>query len=229
MCRIVLLTLGLLAAPATARAVKLEPGKTRTPTEAALGPGKLLASKSETLSSGTYTATLLSAVIKRADGGLDFLFQVANVRKDKSSVDAISRFATTNFGAYTTDVFFAKQNKDLTGYGLFATGAKGQAASSADRNKAGTTVGFDFLTNKLKPTLKVGDTSRVLVIRTNAKTYHVGSKNATVYGGYDLQFSTFTANPEPASLVLLGGCAGLLGLPTGLRRLRASRAGDPAA
>jgi len=212
-----LLALGLLAVPASAQAVPLLPGLSVVPNEQSIGSGSLLASGTQTgVAPGAYTATLHYAVYKNAGGTLDFLFQVENA---SSSIDSLRRLDTKDYTGFSTDVFYAAQDAALASTSAFVAGT--QAPTMADRNAAGSRVGFDFGTTNSDPNrLNPGEISRVLVIRTNATGYKNSTANTTTHNGVDFNFNTFAPTPEPTSLVLLGGCAGLMGLRLGARRLR---------
>jgi hypothetical protein len=145
-----------------------------------------------------------------------------------SSRDAINRMTTVNYAGYTTNVGWTTQ--DIDGDGGSGSGATAvnfvqnasgmQAPNSADQS-TGTdgTIGFSFPNATAGATVAPGETSRILVIRTNATNYTTGitsifSDSVFPYPPAVTTASTNsfapTAIPEPGTYVLMG--AGLLAL-----------------
>jgi hypothetical protein len=164
---------------------------------------------------GDFTGTLVAAVINEGAanplGGLTFIYQVSN---DLASAVGLSRESNTQFGGFLTNVHFALNGSFLAG---FVDGTV--IPNTADRSGNGNVVGFNFVPpedNKIEP----GETSVVLVIRTNAPDYEPGN-SSVINGGVDT-VDTFQpavgVAPEPASLLLFG--CGLLGLGAMARRRR---------
>jgi hypothetical protein len=197
---------GLLCVLPGAQAATLLPNHTvpLTPSDdITLPAGTLLASGSATASpnSGAYTATLNYAVYKEAGGALDFLYQVSN---SGSSSDTLEKLVASSFSKFTTDVFYS--SSAVTGFSsgtVEPTSAK-RSGTVGGETPGAKNVSFNF-------SLDPGQTSKVLVIRTNAGGYGTGG-TTSVIDSVAVSFSTFAPTPEPASLVLLGGCfVGLAG------------------
>lgn len=197
--------------------VLTSPGGTVFPGLVFEAPGTLLASLvtpySFATTAGTTSGTLTSAVYRNLSGTLDFYYQVAN---DASSATDIARETDTSFGSFTT----------WTGYRIDAVGpfvAGTVAPVTADRNAAGTVVGFSFNPPDSAKVL-AGTTSNILVISTDATNFTSG--NASVIDGGTQTVAAFQPTnarsggevPEPASMVLLG--SGLVAVSFLRRRKR---------
>lgn len=221
-------------AASTAHAATLLPNTSATPT--------VLVSPAGTIVSGGGAVTttafplspanpLFSGILRSAvfdpgapGGGLDFYYQVSN---DSTSLTSIRRLVNFMFDGFTTDVFY---RTDLVAG--FATPTSISALppaspTAADRDATGKLVGFDFTdaTASDPESVKVnqGETSFVVVIRTNAPSFTAG--NTLVLDGGVVNLATFapfgSPVPEPASLILLSSAFAFAG---GLaRRHRARR------
>src|SRR5215831_836790 len=137
------------------------PGATVFPTLTSAPAGTLLASLVEpysfTTTAGTTSGSLTTAVYRNSSGTLDFYYQIHN---NAASATAIDRLTAVNFAGFLT----------ATGYRLDAVGpflAGTVVPVTADRNVAGTTVGFSFSPPDSAKVL-AGLTSGVLVISTDA-------------------------------------------------------------
>jgi len=140
------------------------------------------------ISTGTYTGTLYSQVDVETGGTLDFLYELVVA----TGPDAVNRLTVTDFAGYTTDV------GDL-GFG-------GIDPTAVDRSNSGGTVGFLF--GNEPNGITAGEQSDVLIIKTNAKTYGVGT-GETIDGSV-FQGGAYAPSPEPASVgLLLGGLFGI--------------------
>lgn len=158
-----------------------------------------------TLSSQTFTGTLVSAVFLDKDTGhLDFVYQYHN---DSTSADANERLTFFSFAG--VDVFAADTNNNNFDSIDFAAGAV--QANLANRPQiSGDTVGFyGFSGGGIAP----GSTTYSLILKTNWDSYTVGRGSAI--DGSTAQGPAYTPVSEPASMLILG--SGLLSLG-GIRR-----------
>lgn len=158
----------------------------------------------------TITGSYVSAVYDRGGGLLDFYYQFTT---EAGSTAPITEFAATSFAGFSTSVGYF--DGDLDGAGPFIDGS--ESPVNASRSGNGVTVTFDYFE------VNVGETSEVLLIRTNATSYVQG--NSSVQGGASANFTTLAPTripdntiPEPGTLALAG--IGILGIA-----VRASRRG----
>jgi len=150
-----------------------------------------------------YTANVVAAVYSdKATGGLDFFYQV----KDAVGPDTIVRISNTVFTGFTTNVGY-RTDGIFTGVNNFMAGTV--APTSIDRNSSDT-VGFTL-------TLGPSKTSDILVIKTNATKWTVGTTNLIDGGVNSVNTFAPTSVPEPASMAMIG--AGLLALGIFRRKL----------
>ena len=197
----------LLLGTSWAHATVLVPGGTVVPAVLAGPAGTLEASVlSLPLDTGDVQGSLTAAVVRNAAGTLDFYYQVTN---SLGSLDSLSRNTNSLFASlsnvFATSVFY---RTDTGGLGIFSDGDEGATPLTADRNATGRVVGFNFLSLPFVTGIDPGETSRILVIRTNA-VHFIPGMSSVIDGGVD-SVDTFApaAVPEPASLVLLGSAFG---------------------
>lgn len=208
-----------LGAP-QAEAVLLLPGTTVGP-DALLFPGgtELDSLQHTNATLGPVSATLRTAVYRNSRGLLDFYYQATN-----ESVREVLRALTAfSFEGFRTDVYNLLNGSAVgcsacTG-GSFLDGTEPYV--TADRPSTGTTVGFNF--GPEGPTrIQPGETTVVLLIRTNATDYTDGLMS--VIDGATITRAAFAptpgAVPEPATLALFG--IGLLGSAAAIRRRQRS-------
>jgi hypothetical protein len=141
-----------------------------------------------------FTGTLTFAVYREtATGFLDFLFQVHNNSTSREGIEFVSN---TDYSHNFTDVTYLQRAS--TG---FVAGSR--APILADRSTDGAIVNFDFLgSNAISP----NRTSRELVIHTHAPNFAPGTTHL-IDGGVATVVSVGPRpGPEPASIVLFGGC-----------------------
>jgi hypothetical protein len=168
--------------------------------------------------SGTYTGSLTSAVYMEAGGTLDFYYQFTN---NLNSNDSIQRITMNpfNFGQiFVTDVGY--RGSVPTGGAFAALGT--EAPLFADRDADGSVVGYQFFdVTSGNPATKIGpgETSSILVIKTNATQFRTGFASV-IDGGATTVFSYAPTSgvPEPATNMMLG--TGLTGIALMLRKLR---------
>ena len=145
--------------------------------------------------------SITAAVVQNGLGTLDFYYQIAN--NAGSGVDLTSNlnllFRSVS-EVFATSVFYRTDNGGL---GIFSSGDIGATPGSASRDPFGLTVMFGFGATQINP----GETSRVLVIRTNATDYIPGLSfvgDPIVAGAFTFAPAGAAATvPEPASLALL--------------------------
>lgn len=170
--------------------------------------GTFLTGVTTAVNQGDITGTFRSAVYRNSSNLLDFYYQFHNT----SSIAAINRITTVNFGGFTTNVGFVTTDIDGTaGAGSGGTAVNfvegTQAPTAGDRSATtGSTIGFDFKggTNNITN----GEISRIFVIRTNATSWSTGS-TFMINGGI-ATVASFQPVPEPSTYALMG--AGLLAL-----------------
>ena len=154
-----------------------------------------------------WTGTFRTAVFRNVGGTLDFYYQFTN---NLSSLDTITRITNSTFAGFTTDVGYrADLPSELSTLG-WITGSP-QDPSYVNRTNGGTVVGFNFF-NPLSASAVInpGETSRILVIRTDAFNYTTGITGIIDGSTTNTMSWAPTAAPEPASLGMMG--AGLLAL-----------------
>jgi hypothetical protein len=189
------------AAPVCAGALLMNPGDTVVMGAGAFGDctgtavaSVLLASASApfTSSTGAYSGTLISAVVRETGSGtLDFYYQVVITTTSTNcggggqpGCDPIARETNTNFnngGAAATPpptwTTWAATRGDAVG--PFSAGTV--FPIYADRNALGNIVGFSFNPPdgaKIQP----GQTSSILIVSTNATNFTLG-KSSVIDGG----------------------------------------------
>ncbi len=160
-------------APCSAFSTPLVPGSSVLPGSCTgAPPGTLLATISTVFPVGTNaTAAFVSAVYLEPGGTLDFLYQIQNQPVCLATPCVpIIRLAGTIFTGFSTAV---ATRTDAVGPFL----AGPVLPSSADRNSAGDTVGFNF--SGVAP----GTNSAVLVVVTNATHFNTGQATVTATNG----------------------------------------------
>lgn len=160
-----------------------------------------------------YSGTLRTAVYRNIIGTLDFYYQFAN---SWSSPDSISRITMGSFAGFTTNISYTNQNID--GYGNsdvnFRSSSSQQAPLTGER-VSDATLGFNFTPGPSGTKINPGETSSILVIRTNATSFDIGS--TSIINGATVNVATFAPTagsdvPEPASYALMGASLVALGL-----------------
>lgn len=208
-----LLLSAMLLGSAAANASPLLPGQNgQTPDLLTTSAGTLLASSTSALTTVSYTASVTSAVYRNSNGTLDFYYQVTNTSSGSLN-DTLGRLTGGSFTGFNTDVFYRTDGASL-GNG-FVNGTN--PPSSADRDANGQTVGFSFsepANNLIAP----GQSSFVLVIRTNATMFSQGTTGVIDRTAGTVLTYQPASVPEPASMLLLG--TGIAGLAARLRKRR---------
>jgi hypothetical protein len=161
-------------------------------------------------------------VYRNAGGTLDFVYQFSN---DANSATALGRLSGFFFGcdsgacpagSFTTDLFFDDTDPSLLPTpitaGLLPTdGTRGQCPTCL-------VAAFDFIDTPSK--VLAGDTSPILLVRTDARFFTSGGVSIIDGGAVNGVAFQPTQVPEPASLLLIG--AGLAGLSLIRRRRKSS-------
>jgi hypothetical protein len=214
---IALAALGLGAA-ASANATLLLPGGGPLAVDivASAPGGTILDSASGALITPHWSGTYRTAVVDGPETGvnLDFYYQVTN---GSGSADALGRVTGADFN----NVFITNLIQTSAVFDGFVAG--GQSAFSGDRDTFGV-VGFNFVpgangTGKIDP----GESSYLLIIRTNATTYTAGTM--AVINGTATYVNAFQPSgqpplvgpiPEPGTMALLA--TGLLALGGAARK-----------
>jgi hypothetical protein len=208
------LVAGVLCGSSSVQATSLAPGKTVKPKTATLADGSIVDSGSTTITVGGDTTTLLYAAYKESVSGMiDYLYQIVNSSK---STDSVLAFSNTDFTGLNTSVYnVSPKDSNLSG-SIFDTSGSVKATKASRPTKAngGRTVGFFFLKGD---GIDPGSSSVILEIQTNSTSVKQGTTSILGVG----TVTTFAATPEPASVMLLGGCFVGLGGAFGWRRWRA--------
>jgi len=218
------ITAGLLATATQARAAALAPGGSSGPgplSTPVSGTPTLLGNNLAAVSQGGVTGSLRSAVFSEGGGVLDFVFQLTN---NSTSTDNLRSLTLTNYrNMNVTDVGFQDGFAPFTAAGFTApSGGTTGGYQSVNRSTAalngGSSIGFG-LGYSSSTLLTPGQATSVLVIRVaNASSFALG-QFAAITDGVAGNYNAFSPTPEPASLVLMGGCfAGLGGFRAWRRR-----------
>jgi hypothetical protein len=196
----------LALAQAAVAQVNLPANSQVTPTSFNPAPGALLASVSSPFSSVGFSGTLNAAVVQNEVNTLDFYYQVTNSQASQSSLSRASNF---NFSGFNSAVFFRTDNAG--GIGGFVAGT--ETPDLADRDNFGV-IGFNFLEGTTGSSGKInpGETSSILVIRTDATLFTTGI--TSIINGGSATVTTFAPFiPEPATVSMMA-----LALPLLARR-----------
>jgi hypothetical protein len=193
-----------------AQATSLTPGGSVTPGSTAPSGSNLavvadsgslsytLTNNGTTTGTGTVREYVLKGDTTNSSGGLDFVFQV------KVTSGVLSSLSLSDFSG-VTKMDASQVSEAITlgsGGTILATGSK--KASSVDWSSDGFSV-----TSNFNPSASSA-TTYVIVIRTDKTQYTTASID--LQGRGTASKSGFAPTPEPASMVLLGGCfAGLAG------------------
>jgi hypothetical protein len=223
-----------LAAGPRATATPLPPGNAAAPNVISSVPaGVVLASQLQNLSGGPgsgLSATLYSTVWKETGSGhLDFLYQIVNT--GPSGGQTISSFNIGSFSGFSTDVSnlapsAASPGGQLSG-AVFNPG--GTIQSDLARRNGGPAKDRTLLWDGGGFFVQPGQGSYILAVRTNATSFNPDGTAVLIGETAILRGSVYQPTgqvaqiPEPASLLLLGGCVLGLGGSAAVRRWRARK------
>jgi hypothetical protein len=189
--RVAMFGLGVFGFSAGAEAVIILPGQAAATTGITSDAGPVIVDSGPVLFTGTnavpsvvFTGTLDTKVIADTQG-LDFVYQFSD---NANSLDSILRLTASGFTGYATDADY-----------IAGSGAAGPFLVSRSPT-TGDVIGFSFLTSA---SVAPGQTSDILVIRTNAQAFTVG--NVSVQDGGNATVASFepVAVPEPATMGLI--------------------------
>lgn len=153
--------------------------------------GSLLATRTQQFTEPTFVGTLTASVYRENNGTLTFTDQFSNT---KPNDDILVRLTDSAFGHFTTDVSY-----DLVTAGQISP-------TKATRSVDGNQVMFYFPD---AAGVHSGQTSALLLIRTNARAYVTG--NTSIRDSYTATVDTFAPSvPEPTSLSPLWCACGML-------------------
>jgi hypothetical protein len=195
-----LVLLALSLALPLAHAAILGNGDTGPPSFLLLNGVTQEAMTSGTITTATFSASYTTWVYSDPNntfcaGCLDFVYQFTN-----NGPDVLERFTGFDFRGFRVDAGF-----DPT--------SGGNAPLTVDRATNGSVIGFNYTGID---TVEPGQTTPLLVIETDARTFtsgFVSARDGTA--SYNVAFQP-TAVPEPSSLAMLG--SGLLAAGGFLRR-----------
>ena len=155
-----------------------------------------------------WSGVMMSAVFKNSAGTLDFLYQFAN---NTTSSNVITQLIASSFANYAVnDVGYINYDFDVSGNAAvnFKAGTVGHTPVTAGLDGVGSKLTFDFGTGA--NTIGAGQTSAILMIRTNAIQWATGAvkimdNNALSYDPSYAMFQPFgAAVPEPSTFALIG-------------------------
>jgi len=162
-------------------------------------------SSGATISTGQYEERVYRSSNAFCVTCLDFVFWISN---NATSIDALSRAASSIFDSFLTDVGIATNLGNPPGF----VGVP-NAPDTADRSANGNVVGFNWAINdRLNP----GQFSPWLIIQTNASFFTNGNLSIIDGGTADVRAFAPTAVPGPIVGAgfpgLIMACGGLIAL-----------------
>ncbi|WP_294392214.1 PEPxxWA-CTERM sorting domain-containing protein [uncultured Sphingomonas sp.] len=171
--------------------------------------GELLRSTSFTGVTGTFSATMRSAVYRNTFGTLDFYYQVSRLGAGTGGDDLIKTLTASNFGGFSTDVYRSASDPDGAGQFLETSGTV-RPLTTVGRTPDGKVVTVSFA---LPGQAGIGDndTTSTYIFRTDATRFDTGFWS--LQDGSSISGTAFApgAVPEPASWAMMIGGFGMIG------------------
>ena len=184
--------------------------------------GLALASSSFSGQTGTFNATVRTAVYRNTLGTLDFYYQVSRLGPGTGGSDLIKELTTSIFGTATTNVYRSIADPDGAGFFLPNSQSSVVPITTVGRTPNGNVLTISFALPNQNG-IGDSDTTSTYIFRTDAVQYGPGF--ASIQDGTSLSgaaYAPLSAIPEPASWGMFIGGFGLVGGAMRRRRMKRS-------